>query len=60
MERQRKIEINTYVLKKYINNNFAMAIQYTQLGQGDVIMSSCREIAGQLIMYVLHIAVRGA
>ena len=35
---------------------------HTQLGQGDVIMSSCLEIAGQLIVYLLHnhIAVRGA
>jgi hypothetical protein len=35
---------------------------HTQLGQGDVIMSSCQEIAGQLIVYLLHnhIVVRGA
>ena len=34
----------------------------TQFGQGDVMMSSCREISGQLIVYLLHnhIAVRGA
>ena len=30
------------------------------ISHGDVIMSSCREIAGQLIVYVLHNHMRGA